>query len=189
MIFEITYFKHSKRMVILREAEDIDRLYIDDLGVVVKIRPKRGKIEFLKKRVGVKNIRLAFLQLSMLLESSISINQAILEISNASSDKQIKRIFLSVYRDLMAGVSLSACFGKFREELGSTTLAFIRLGEGSGRLTHSLNRLCDTLKSQSELSERLRRASVYPAVVLCSIFVAFLVLCAFVVPQFAQIFE
>lgn len=189
MIFEITYIKHSKRMMIVREAENIDQLQLDDLGVVLKIRPKKEKIKFFKKRVGVKNLRLAFLQLSLLLDSSIGINQAILEIANTSSDKQIKKIFLSVYNDLMAGVSLGVSFDKFRMEMGSNAIAFIKLGESSGRLTDSINRMCEALKSQSELNERIKRASVYPAVVFCSVFVAFFVLCTFVVPQFADIFS
>lgn len=188
MKFSITHIKDGRRIDIVREAISEERLELSDLGVVVSIkRAKDGAFSF-ARQIDFASLSVVFLQLSLLVRAGVELGVALADVASSSSDKRIKRIFNEAREDLLAGLGLYAGFEKFKPQIGAISLAFIGMGESSGRLSESLKSLSDVLKARHDAKKRLKKASTYPMIVFISIILAFFTLCAFVVPQFSQIF-
>ncbi|BCX80168.1 type II secretion system F family protein [Campylobacter sp. 19-13652] len=189
MKFRICYIKDGKKFEILREAKSLDELKTDDLGVVVRISKAFAFPRFSFEFVDIGSLSVAFLQLSLLLEAGVNISVALDDVANSSNNQNIKKIFTKVHNDVLLGLSLTKSFEKFKSKIGTVSLAFIAMGESSGKLASSLKSLSEVLKNQQISRTKLRKASTYPAIVFIGIIVAFFILCGFIVPQFAQIFS
>lgn len=189
MKFHVFYIKNGKRFKILREADSIDELQTDDLGVVIRIAPAFSLPDFSFKFIDPGSLGVAFLQLSLLIEAGVSISVALDDVASSSTNSNIKKIFTSVHNDVLLGLPLARSFDKFKPQIGSISSAFIAMGESSGRLADSLKSLSEVLKNQQLSRQKLRKASTYPAIVFIGIIFAFFILCGFIIPQFAQIFS
>jgi MSHA biogenesis protein MshG len=64
----------------------------------------------------------------------------------------------------------------------------IRAGETSGRLGESLDRFVTLADRELRTRQRVKETTRYPKIVIVSVIIAFVVLLAFVIPRFAQIF-
>jgi general secretion pathway protein F len=79
------------------------------------------------------------------------------------------------------------------EQQGKTFSRFyvnlLRAGESSGTLELVLDRLAAQMDSSKELRDELTSALIYPAILVCVAVTSILILLAYVVPQFTQMFE
>jgi len=67
-------------------------------------------------------------------------------------------------------------------------LNMIRAGETSGRLGESLDRYVTLADRELRSRQKVNEATRYPKIVIFSVIIAFIVLLAFVIPRFAQVF-
>ena len=67
-------------------------------------------------------------------------------------------------------------------------LAMIRVGEMTGRLTESFERLASHLEFELDVRARVKQALRYPTMVLVAIAIAMVVVNVFVIPTFANVF-
>jgi general secretion pathway protein F len=127
-------------------------------------------------------------QLAVMTNAGIPINDSIKEIASASSDKNLREIFLSLADDINAGHGLSHAVGNYRLELGNLTLAMIELGEKTGNLAEAIHSLSDMLEEIRANIIKFKKAMAYPRNVMIAMAVAFTILISYVVPKFKTIF-
>lgn len=128
-------------------------------------------------------------QLAVMTDAGISIHDSVSEVVNSSHDKKITQIFTTIRDDLNSGMSLGDSIEQFRNDIGSVSIALIRLGEQTGRLAESLKQLVDILQDVYDNRQKFKKAIRYPITVIVAIIVAFVILMLLVVPKFRELFE
>ncbi len=131
----------------------------------------------------------AIRQLSVMTNAGISIHDSVKEVANATTDKPLKEIFNRVNDDLNSGQSLTKALMAYRYEVGDVTIAMVDLGESTGRIAESLEKLAEILEEIEENRQKFKKALRYPITVIVAIAVAFSILMIYVVPKFKSIFE
>ncbi|WP_031386842.1 type II secretion system F family protein [Desulfonatronum thiodismutans] len=114
---------------------------------------------------------------------------SLLEVLEQQTEKVFLREVIAAIRDdIRQGASLHAAFSKHPKVFNPLYLAMIRAGEASGTLTAVLERLIYLITHENKVKKQIKSALTYPAVIVVTLFSAFLFLLTFVVPQFISIF-
>lgn len=171
-------------------------------GIIIKVteakeplenRFRRFKTSFFqnikKRKIKPDALISAIRQLAVMSNAGISIHDSLYEIHKSSHDENLKYIFSKLADDINAGHSLSASMESFRYELGNLTIAMVQLGEKTGNLDESLYALADMLEEIRANTTKFKKAMAYPRNVLIAMTIAFIVLIAYVVPEFKSTFD
>ncbi|MBC5658609.1 type II secretion system F family protein [Anaerosacchariphilus sp. NSJ-68] len=128
-------------------------------------------------------------ELSTLLASGVSLVRALDIISGQEGIPGSEReIYQAVLLDLRKGISLSEAMearGCFPELM----LGMIRSGEGSGNLDQVAERLSIQYEKEYKLSQQVRSAMTYPAILLILSVVVVILIVTFILPQFQTLFD
>lgn len=103
-------------------------------------------------------------QLSLILDSDLSINAGLDIIKSRTKDEKLTKIINSVQFDMREGYSLSEGVAKFEEELTPFVVKMIDLGEQSGSLIIVLDQVADTIEKEIEIREKVKAALAYPLI-------------------------
>lgn len=131
----------------------------------------------------------AIRQLAVMTNAGISIHDSLKEIADATTDKVLEEVMITMAEDINAGHSLSDSAGKFAYELGNLSLAMIQLGEKTGNMAEALHKLADMLEEIRRNIIKFKKAMAYPRNVMIAMAVAFTILISYVVPKFKTMFE
>ena len=152
-------------------------------AVEVRERQETPRSGF-RRRLRREALVLAFHELATLLESGVSINDAVQAQSRGSHHPGLAGAFQSITRALMRGQS-------FREALHACGLALpeyvyhlVEAGEASGRLALSLRQAVEQMRYDQRVAAEMRSALIYPSILVVSGIAAVLLVFVFVVPQF-----
>ncbi|WP_024954636.1 type II secretion system F family protein [Sulfurospirillum arcachonense] len=170
-------------------------------GIIINIKETSAPVEdqlqdlkenilaaITKKTIKMKDLIAAIRQLSVMTDAGISIHDSIKEVSSATVDKTLKNIFQKIDDDLNSGLSLTEAMMTFRYELGDVTIAMVELGESTGNMAESLEKLSEILEEIEENRQKFKKALRYPITVIIAIGIAFTILMVYVVPKFKDIF-
>jgi general secretion pathway protein F/MSHA biogenesis protein MshG len=203
--FEVNYlFKGQKTKTVVKSPTRNDAISIAKLkipGVILNIKETSAPLEdqlgelknqmmnaLFRKKIKMPNLIAAMRQLSVMTNAGISIHDSVKEVANATVDKTLKEIFNSVNDDLNSGLSLTQSLMTYRNEVGDVTLAMVELGESTGNMAESLEKLSEILEEIEENRQKFKKAMRYPITVVIAIAVAFSILMIYVVPKFKEIF-
>ncbi|ATB69574.1 type II secretion system protein F [Sulfurospirillum diekertiae] len=203
--FEVNYlFKGQKTKTVVKSPTRNDAIAIAKLkipGVILNIKETSAPLEdqlgelknqmvnaLFRKKIKMPNLIAAMRQLSVMTNAGISIHDSVKEVANATVDKTLKEIFNSVNDDLNSGLSLTQSLMTYRNEVGDVTLAMVELGESTGNMAESLEKLSEILEEIEENRQKFKKAMRYPITVVIAIAIAFSILMIYVVPKFKEIF-
>lgn len=203
--FEVNYlFKGQKTKTIVKSPNRSDAIAIAKVkvpGVILNVKETSAPLEdqmnelksqlmgaLFRKKIKMPNLIAAIRQLSVMTNAGISIHDSVKEVANATVDKTLKEIFNSVNDDLNSGLSLTQSLMSYRNEVGDVTLALVELGESTGNMAESLEKLAEILDEIEENRQKFKKAMRYPITVVIAIAIAFSILMIYVVPKFKDIF-
>ncbi|MBE0494875.1 MAG: type II secretion system F family protein [Campylobacterales bacterium] len=204
--FEVEYlFKGQRNRKIFKAQNRNDALTmakIKNPGIIIKVIETSPPVEeqfqvykdrilnaLTKQSIHTPSLIAAIRQLSVMTNAGISIHDSIKEVAKATDDKRLKAIFMQADDDLNSGLSLTESFVNFKHQLGDVSLAMVELGESTGNMSESLQKLAEILDEIWENQQKFKKAIRYPITVLVAICVAFTILMVYVVPKFKDIFE
>ncbi|QQF51796.1 type II secretion system F family protein [Campylobacter fetus subsp. venerealis] len=206
-IYEVEQIIKAKRNKIYIKAENrVEAKEIaikQNRGIVIKVTetktvPLDMQISEIKQKltqkllypkVKIPNLVACIRQLSVMTNAGISIHDSIKEVVKSTTDKKLKLIFENVNDDLNAGMSITESLNLYSDELGNVVIAMVRLGEESGNMAESLQKLAEILQEIWDNQRKFKKAIRYPTLVICAIAIAFVLLMVLVVPTFRDIFE
>lgn len=128
-------------------------------------------------------------QWATLLESGLTVEQALAAIIEQSEDEAVRRVLGGVRAELVAGHPLHAALARFEKSFDPLYRAIVEAGERSGQLALVMERLADMLEAAYALRQKVVQALVYPAlivIVACAVVVG---LMTWVVPQVVGVFQ
>jgi len=204
--FEVNYlFKGQRTKTIIKSPNRRDAIAIAKVkipGIILTVKetsiPLEDQLNELKVQIvgklfrkKIKTISLiaAIRQLSVMTNAGISIHDSIKEVVNSTMDKSLKTIFNSINDDLNSGLSLTQALMPYKQEVGDVTIAMVELGESTGNMAESLEKLAEILEEIEENRQKFKKALRYPITVVIAIAIAFSILMIYVVPKFKDIFS
>lgn len=136
----------------------------------------------------LKNLSVFTRQLATLIKSGLPIMGSLYTLEKQSKNKYLKEIIGEVAKEVETGVPLSTALehhSDFFDELYTNT---VKAGEASGTLEDVLDRLADLIEYEIDTRSKILGVILYPAIATGFLFIGFLILVAFVLPQFTKIF-
>ena len=157
------------------------------IKIQLSTEKKRVYIPKIFKGFSNRELSLHLRTLGILLDSGISLTDAIRSIIDGMRDGKLKIIFSKVLDKVKAGNSLSKSF----EESGigdKLVLSIIDVGEKSGVLSGSLLRISDILEKRERVKSNLLGILLYPMVILIVSFAVIAFMISVVVPKIVKIY-
>jgi len=142
-------------------------------------------------RGGISTTELSLItrQIATLTDSGTPLEEALAAVSRHTEKQRVKSLILAVRSRVMEGHSLAAALRDFPRVFPEIYQATVAAGEQSGHLDAVLERLADYLEDRQAANSTIKKALIYPSMlVVASIgIVAFLL--GYVVPQVVQVFD
>ncbi len=204
--FEIEYISNGNKEKTILFGENkfdvIKDFRARSIGVFVELKevsePFSVKLEALKKRLkdrfSIKKIPLepyiaSLRQISTMLNAGLPITMCLEDVLKTTEHKRLKEIFTTVLEEVESGVDLSHAFKMFESEVGAISIALFDLGEKTGTLDESIEKLADILQEVYDNRMKLKKATRYPMIVITVMIIAFSFVITLVVPQFQSMFS
>lgn len=128
-------------------------------------------------------------QLAALLRAGVPLLQSLTMLCRSMTSQGLVETMNEVQGDVEAGLSLHAALAKHPQHFSGLYVHMVQAGESAGILDVMMERLSLTLEKNEALRSKIRSALMYPSAVL-SVAVGILVMIlAFVVPVFQDVFK
>lgn len=176
-------------------SADLVAVKLKGMGYIpISILPKEEEAVHFNKAFGQAKVAFpevnAFTrQLYTLQKAGIPILSAMKALKEQAKSPFFKKVIGQIDRDIEAGISLSAALEKYPQIFNKLYVNMIKMGETSGRLEESLERLAVLGEHEERIRLRIKSATRYPVIVITALGIGFIVLTTFVVPRFSRIFS
>ena len=127
-------------------------------------------------------------QMYALLKAGVPIMRALTGLQQSTRNSSLAEVIGDLRTSLDAGRELSAAMRGHPKVFSPFYVSVIRIGEATGELDQSFNRMFGYMEFDKEIRDRIKSAVRYPIIVLVVIAVAVAVVNFFVIPAFAKIF-
>ena len=127
-------------------------------------------------------------QFSTLYKAGLPLLTGLRSLKEQTSNQKFKEILEEIGLQIEGGNTLFGAMSKYPDVFPVVYVNMIRAGETSGKLGESLDRFVTLADRELRTRQRVKEATRYPKIVIFSVVIAFVVLLAFVIPRFAQIF-
>ena len=129
-----------------------------------------------------------FRNLAMMIDSGISIVEALEIISEQVKTKKAKKAILKIAEDVRNGCKLSEAMKKFPKYFPGYIVENVNMGILAGRLNQTLDRISTDLEKDDELRKKVIGALAYPTIILFVMIVVLIIFMFYVLPGIVEIF-
>jgi len=142
-----------------------------------------------QKKVKVSDLAAFCRQMSTMLRAGLSLLDSLETITEEADNPVFKEALQGVMMDVEAGSKLSDSFAKHPHVFSSLMCSMVEAGEVSGSLDTILEQLGQFFKRRHKLQSQIKSATAYPKFVGGFFVLIVIGIFAFLVPQFASMFE
>jgi len=128
-------------------------------------------------------------QMYTLLKAGVPILRALAGLQESATNPTFREVIGDLRVSLDAGRELSSAMRRHPDVFNGFYVSLVRVGETTGQLEESFNRLFLYLEFERETRQRIKAAVRYPIIVVVVIAVAIGIVNFAVIPAFAKIFE
>lgn len=146
-------------------------------------------VQRLQGRVGARERMLFTERLALLLETGVSLHEALQGLGTQTSDPRLAQIIRSVGDLILEGRSLSAALAVHPEMFSATYVNLVAAAEAGGFLPEVLQQLIDMDEKAERLRSMLTSALSYPAFLIFFSAATVIFVLVSVFPKFSQMFE
>lgn len=142
-------------------------------------------------RGGIKTNDLALLtrQIATLSAAGTPLEEALSAVSRQTEKPRIKSLLLSVRAKVLEGHTFASALSDYPKVFPEIYQATVSAGEQSGHLDAILERLADYTEERQAANATIKKALIYPSVLVVASILIVSFLLAYVVPQVVQVFE
>jgi type IV pilus assembly protein PilC len=123
-----------------------------------------------------------------LLNSGLPITHCCELIADQRPGKRAGRVMSLIHADLEDGCDVEEAFERHQRQLGKVTVAMVRAGAATGSMAPTFQGVAKMSEMQMRLRANLRRATIYPLVVLTLLLSIFMMMIYFIVPRFEALY-
>lgn len=110
-------------------------------------------------------------------------------LTQTTHNEVLKDALVDIVASLESGRGLSESLGRHPKIFGTLFVNLVEIGEATGTLETSFERLYEYLSMDQEVRDRVKSAVRYPLIVLVAVAIALGIITVFVIPNFAPIFR
>ena len=122
-------------------------------------------------------------------KAGVSILEAMKMLCEQTENKRLKKALETVRVSMEKGEPLAESLAKEPKIFPGIMINMVAAGEASGSLETSLDRVATQLERRSKTQALVKKAMVYPIVLIVVAIVVVIVMLVFVIPQYASMFE
>ena len=127
-------------------------------------------------------------QLRVMLNSGITLLSALSLLRQTSHDPKYRALMERIAGDIQSGATLSEALAAHPNTFDDFYIGTVRAGEAGGVHLQAMDELIKHYERRTEMRREVIGALTYPAIVVCALVVASIVMLTFVVPQFKGLF-
>ena len=127
-------------------------------------------------------------QMATMFSAGLTIEKALNNLLYEESNKKFKKVVATLLNDVKKGFSMSDAMERHPGVFSPLYIALVRSGEISGSLHGVLEELSDYLEFIQDTKRKILSAMSYPAFVVIVLSIVTIVLMAFVVPMFENVY-
>lgn len=127
-------------------------------------------------------------QWSTLLQAGVSMVATLKILHRNATHASLITLLVDVRLDVESGMSLSQALERHPQHISTLYVSMVQAGEAAGILDTMLERLSNTLERNDKLHSRMRSALTYPVVVIVISVAVMVLMLAYVVPVFEEMF-
>lgn len=126
--------------------------------------------------------------MATMLRAGLTLPEAVDIIKQETKNQKFKKIIYDISFQVRKGKTLSSILTKYQKDFGTIFITMIKAGEESGKLDEAFDYLSKQLLSSYELSQKVKSAMMYPAVIVAAMLGNLMVMMFFVLPKLSQVF-
>ena len=142
-----------------------------------------------RKGLKRKDVLLFTREMAHLKQANMALDRALSMLKETADSDRLKLFISKVEEGVRGGKSLYLSLLPYEEDLGRQYLVLVRAGETSGSLHVVLKELTVQLEAEDKLRNYVISSMTYPVILLVVAVLSVVMLLAFVVPQFREIFD
>ena len=150
---------------------------------------RKIELPWKRKRVSPSELLIFTQELSTLIRAGLTLDRSLRMLASLTENVYLSEIIAELLREVKGGRSLSEALAKFPQVFPKIYVNLVKAGEVGGALDQILERLVAYLEEVEELRDYLKTSLIYPSILVVVATVSIVFLTAFVIPQFASIFE
>jgi MSHA biogenesis protein MshG len=127
-------------------------------------------------------------QLYTLQKAGVPLLRSLAGLQASTAKSSLAAVLADLRASLDQGRELATAMARHPKVFSPFYVAMVRVGELTGRLTESFERLASHIEFELDVRGRIKQALRYPATVMVAIFIAMVVINVFVIPTFANVF-
>jgi type IV pilus assembly protein PilC len=158
------------------------------IPVSVREKPKDINISF-GTGVSTRDIVIFTRQFATMINSGLPLVQSLDILAEQTENEALRKTISEVLYDVESGHTLADAMGKHNKIFTELYVNMVAAGEAGGILDTILLRLATFLEKNDALVRKIKGAMIYPAVIFSVAGGAIVILLAFVIPTFQQMFE
>lgn len=142
-----------------------------------------------EKPVGLQDLMLFSRQMHVLLKAGVPIMRALAGLQESTKNPAFAAMLQDLRENLDSGRELSFAMRRHPSIFSPFYISMIQVGEMTGMLDETFNRLYTHLEFEKHMRENIRSALRYPSFVVLAMVAAIVVVNIFVIPSFVKVFE
>lgn len=140
------------------------------------------------RSIGLPDVVMLCRQMATLLRAGVPITRSLRGLAETTRNPELKRTLFDAADQIEKGHELASVLQRHPNVFSNLFVALVHIGETSGKLDESFERLHGYLALEDETRKRVKSAMRYPTMVIGAIGIAIAVINVFVVPPFAKLF-
>ncbi|MBR4574092.1 MAG: type II secretion system F family protein [Lachnospiraceae bacterium] len=172
------------------QEQAASKLKADGL-IVMKIEPQSAlnkEITFGGPRVKARDYAVYCRQFVAILKAGVSVINALQMMSEQTENKALRSATIALVDDLGKGETLSSAMKK-QKVFPSIFVNLVAAGEATGSLETAFERMATQFEKEAQLKAIIKKATIYPVIVLIVAVGVIFAMMTFVIPNFMAMFE
>lgn len=168
---------------------------IKEQGFVPVSIDKQGTLDkdidiplFKGKKIPARDMSVFCRQFASILKAGVSVISALEMLAEQTENKKLKVAIINTQSNVEKGESLSDSMRQ-NDAFPSILIDMVRAGEASGSLENSLTRMAIQFEKDAKMNGIVKKAMMYPIVLICVMIGVIIVMLTFVIPSFMTMFE
>ena len=146
------------------------------------------EIGFLKKKPKPRDLSVFCRQFVSILNAGVPVVAALEMLAEQTENKTLREALTDIRLAVEIGESLTSAMSAHINIFGSMLISLVSAGEASGSLPNSFTRMADQYEKDSRLKAMMKKATIYPTVILIVTIFVVAAMLIIVVPTFEEIF-
>lgn len=157
---------------------------------VTRITERKGlQVELTKEKVPLVDIMHFSRQMATFLRAGVPMTEALDNLRMDATNKRFKYILGDVLDRVTAGRSVTESLSLHADVFPSYFMALLGSAELTGRMDEAFDQLHSYIRRDLELTRAVRKALIYPVILLGVSLLVVLIIVVFAIPRFAEFFE